>query len=120
MELSIDPDFDPDLYDDPEPRRGRGFLATDINILCKSYVDGDISLDEGKFLTPYTAAKILQQQDGLEKPPSSGAVSRCFKQWEEWGYATFRSNPFAFVNFTSEGRERGLQSFVDEAKNKSA
>lgn len=109
-------DFDPDDYDDPEPRRGRGFLATDVNIVCKEFVAGEFDLAEGKFLTPYVVARIIKEQDDLEKLPSSGAINRTFRQWEQWGYATFRSNPFAFLDFTPEGKERGLQSFITENK----
>lgn len=117
-DLPADPEpiFNPDDYDDPEPRRGRGFLATDVNIVCKNFVSGEFTLAEGKFLTPYVVARIIKEQDDLEKQPSSGAISRVFHQWEEWGYATFRTNPFAFVDFTEEGKAKGLQRMTEEAK----
>lgn len=105
-------DFDPDDYDDPEPRRGRGFLATDVSIICKAYVNGEYTLKEGKFMSPYMVAKLLKERDGLEKQPSSGAIHKIFHHWEDIGYATFRQTPYAFVDFTPEGRDMTLQDFL--------
>lgn len=116
-DLPIDDDaFDPDMYDDPEPRRGRGFLATDVNITLKEWLAGEFSLQEGKFMTPYIVARIIKEKDGLEKMPSSGAITRIFHTWEDWGYAEFRQTPFAFIDFTPEGKELGLQAFTDRNK----
>jgi hypothetical protein len=116
MDLSIEPDFDPDDYEDPEPRRGRGFLATDVNIACREFTQGEYVLPEGKFLTPYIIAKIIKEKDGLDKMPSSGAITKIFKQWEEWGYATFRSNPFAFIDFTEIGKTKTLMQITREQR----
>lgn len=112
--------FDPDDYEDPEPRRGRGFLATDVNIVCKNFVRGEFTLKEGQFLTPYFVGRILKEQDDLDKRPSSGAITKVFHSWEDMGYAIFRSNPFAFLNFTPEGKDLGLQRFLEARKQDSS
>lgn len=112
----FDPEFDPDEQVKPD-RKERGFLSGDVYIVCKEFVAGEFTLEEGKFLTPWVVATIIMEQDGLDKRPASGAIAAAFHRWEEWGFATFRVEPFAFVDFTEEGRELGLQGFMDKKRN---
>lgn len=108
-----DEGFDPDEEPEDPVRRGRGFLATDVYIVCRDFVAGEFTLEEGKFMSPYIIARILKEKDDLDKAPSSGAVAAVLHRWEDWGFAVCRQEPFAFTDFTTEGRELGLQKFLE-------
>lgn len=101
--------FDPE--DLPNPRRSPGLLSLDIDLICRDYVKGEISLPEGKYMTPYYLGKILKETDGLEQQPSTGAVAAILKRWEEQGYAVCRRNPHAFVSYTDLGHQLGFEKF---------
>lgn len=104
----IDEGFDPDDYDDPEPRLPRGYLSLDTDLVCQQFSKGEITLEEGKYMTPYTVGTILvDETDGARKRPSSGAIAGVFSRWEDAGYAEFRREPFAFLDFTAKGKEAG-------------
>ena len=94
------------------PRRPKGWLANDVRIVCDKLVRGEISLPDGTKPTPHHVARLVQKLDSLEKAPSTGAVNAVFQRWEEYGYATFSSEPRAFVDFTDEGRTVGLSGLL--------
>lgn len=109
--------FDPDDYEDPPDRRPRGYLQNDVNNVCREYVAGEFTLAEGVFLTPYVVGTIIIENNNNEiKRPSPGAIAAIFKRWQDWGYATFRIEPFAFVDFTDKARALGLQGFLNDRK----
>jgi hypothetical protein len=80
------------------------------------YVSGEFTIEEGKFLTPFIVGRLLKEIDVLETAPSSGAIAAIFNKWKASGYAEFRRNPFAFVDFSEEGRSLGLEGFVAKKK----
>lgn len=108
--MSDDDDgFDPDDFN---PRRPRNYLAFDVNNICLAYLKGEYKLPEGKHLTAHFIAKLMIEQEGLVKKPSVGAITKVFQRWEEYGYATMRTLPYAFVDFTEEGKRLGFQKFM--------
>lgn len=109
-------DFNPDDYDDPEPRRPKGYLALDVYNVCKEWLAGEYTLPEGKYMTPYIVSKLIKQSHEIDKAPSSGAVDAVFKRWMKTNFATFREVPFAFTGFSEEGTALGLDKFMREYK----
>lgn len=112
---------EPDELDDEDEegykyRRGRGFLAGDVNRICRAWTDGDFTLPEGKFMTPYFIAKLIKEIDVIDKPPSMGAITRVLHKWEDIGYATCRTTPFAFEAFTETGMTLGFVDFMEQQK----
>jgi hypothetical protein len=91
-------------------RRGRGYLAHDVNLLLKQVVTGEVQLAGkwGSRLTPRAIARLLQEVDGLDELPSSGAIADILKRWNKIGYADILSGPLQFRDFTEEGRKYGL------------
>ena len=107
--------FDPDDYEDPPARLPRGYLALVVYNICVQYAARELTLDEGKFLTPYIVKKIIMdEQPGKLRPPSTGAIAAVFDRWREWDFATFRKNPYAFVAFTDKGKRLGLDGITKE------
>ena len=95
-------------YEDPEPRLPRGYLALDVDIALREYVEGKHPIPEGKYLTPYRVGTILiNDTDGAWKRPSTGAISAVFDKFSDAGYIECRREPHAFVGFTPLGRLSG-------------
>lgn len=120
-----------DVYDEPEEeplddsiksRRPRGWLAMDINRVIIMWTTGEAQLKQYALMTPYNAAKLLREIDGLDKSdtPSSGAVADVFKKWEEMGYALCAQNPYCFIDYTDLGREIGMAECELRYKRKKA
>lgn len=97
-------------------RRSRGYLSSDINYLVKQIMTGEVQIREGTKLTPRALGKILVEVEGLdpEDCPSTGAITAILRKWEAIGYATFEETPFRFIDFTSEGRLKGLEDLTEE------
>lgn len=93
-------------------RRPRGWLAASVVKVCQDYASGKVKLDDGKLLTPHRVAKIVQERDGSDEPPSTGAVSGVFKRWQDFGFATFNEKPFAFKKLTAKGERDGLDAII--------
>ena len=104
-----------DQPDEPsdDSRRPRGWLAADVKNVCDLYITGGLKIKDDKPLTPHRCALAVKELDGLDKPPSTGAVSAVFKRWKELGFATFSDEPYAFVDYTEEGRTLGLKRMQD-------
>lgn len=108
-------------YEDPEPRLPRGYLALDADLICKAFDNGEITLSEGKYMTPYMVGTLLiEETDGARKRPSSGAISAVFKRWEKAGYAEFRQNPYAFTKLTMQGKLMGSWKVFQEVEDEAA
>jgi len=111
-------EFNPDDFQDPDPRLPRGYLTLDIYNVCIQFDKGELTLDEGRYMTSYVMQKILiEDNPGRPKPPSTGAIAANFHRWDAWGFAEFRRNPFAFVKFTDKGKELGLEGMLAERSN---
>ncbi len=95
-----------------EGRKPRGWLAAAVLKVCQDFTSGKVKLEDGKLLTPHRVAKIVQERDGSEEPPSTGAVSAVFKRWDEFGFATFNAKPFAFKKLTAKGEKEGLEGLI--------
>lgn len=110
-----DTPFDPDDYEDPEPRLPRGYLALDVDNICKDFAAGRITLPEGKYMTAWQiGTELIKETDGERKRPSPGAIDAVLKKWEKAGYAKVRHNPCAFVSFTDAGRLMGSWNIYQE------
>jgi hypothetical protein len=96
-------------------RRNRGYLTMDINDLLKGVMTGEVQITEGTKLTPSVVAQLLVEIEGLEAEdkPSTGAVTAIFKNMEKVGYATFTKPPYAFEDFTEEGKVMGYEGMLD-------
>lgn len=94
-------------------RRPRGWLAQDVKLVCDKIITGEITLAEGQEATPHRVARLVKEMDGLDKAPSTGAVAAVFKRWEEYGFASFKQGPYAFADYTDEGRNVGLQGMIE-------
>lgn len=105
-------------------RRPRGWLANDVKVICDKFITGEIALEDGQALTPHRVARLVKEHDGLDEAPSTGAVAAVFKRWGDFGFATFSDKPFAFLDYTEEGRSVGLQGMIqarsDARKNERA
>jgi hypothetical protein len=94
-------------------RRPRGWLASDVKQVCDKFITGEIVLPEGKMLTPHRVASLVKELDNLEKAPSAGAVSAVFNRWEEYGFVRMNAKPYAFADYTDEGRNVGLNGLIE-------
>lgn len=112
------PEFD-DEDNDPSPysnRRPRGWLVTDVKRICDEYVKGNVKVTDGKPLSPYRIAKLIQETEMLSEAPSSGAVAAVLKRWEAMGFAVMTKNPFGFKDYTEEGQRLGLEEMSRRAR----
>ena len=89
-------------------RRPRGWLETDVKHITDDFVMGNIKLEDGEFLTPHRVSKLVQKFDALDEAPSTGAVAAVFQRWIDVGFMVANEKPFAFLDYTAEGRAQGL------------
>jgi hypothetical protein len=111
-----EPDGVPEEDAPAKERRPRGWLAASVKAVCDRYITGALTLPEGKSLTPHLVAREVQKDEGMDKPPSVGAVSAVFKRWDEYEFAQFSQKPFAFTDYTEKGREKGLQGIIADRR----
>lgn len=103
--MTDDIDTEEPEYDDPEPRLPRGYLESDVDRVCRAYDSNQITLPEGKYMTPYQiGSELIAETDGGRKRPSTGAISNILKKWEQAGYCELRTNPNAFVSLSMPAR----------------
>lgn len=94
-----------------KPRRQPIALEADVRQVCNDLVTGDLTLGEGQSLTPHAISVILgERRGGKEHRPSSGAVQEALKHWVEIGYITATQKPFAFADYTEDGKTLGLDA----------
>lgn len=107
----------PDEDDEPveSGRRPRGWLAKDVKHLCDMWVTGEIQI--GGPLTPFRVSELISELESVN-PPSQGAIKNVFERWAEMGFATFQPKPYAFLGYTEEGMEKGLDRMVRELADK--
>lgn len=99
-------------------RRSRGLLEADVKTITDEFATGKIELKEGEHLTPHRIAKLIQEKDSLEKPPSTGAVAAVLGRWQEYGFAVVNPKPLAFVDYTDDARNVGLTALKEQHSNK--
>lgn len=98
--------------------RGRGELEAKVMKVTEAFEDGKIDLPDGQALTPHFIAKQIAKNEGLEKPPSTGAVSAVIKRWEEYGYALTDDKPFAYRRISAAGKKQGLDTLKEKHREK--
>lgn len=95
-------------------RRPRGWLEQDVRQVCDKYVTGEVKMEGDPPLTPHRVARLVKELDGLDEPPSVGAVAAVFNRWEEIGFCVMTANPRAFKDYTEAGQTRGLAALKAE------
>lgn len=105
--------------EDSSNRRGRGALEASVLAITDAYEDDKIDLPEGKTLTPHTIANLVQEAEGLENAPSTGAVNAVLKRWDEnYGFALTHAKPYAFKAYSARGKKQGLESLKEKHREK--
>ena len=89
-------------------RAPRTALESDIKLVCDAYVLGDLTVPEGKFLTPHVIAAAVMRTRNDDTKVSGGAVAACLARWVEIGYIVANPKPVAFIDYTDAGRNEGL------------
>ncbi len=89
-------------------KRGRGLLEADVKQITDAYVTGEFEVPSGKPLTAYRIATAIKERDSLDELPTVGGVVYVLERWERIGFATFTRAPFAFEDYTEDGRTLGL------------
>lgn len=95
-------------------RRPRGWLETDVKAITDAYVQGQIDLGEGKFLTPHRLALLVKERDSLDEAPSTGACAAVLDRWVEYGFCDLHETPKAFKDYTEAGRTEGLTALKEK------
>lgn len=91
-----------DPTDEKEPGRGRGNLERDCFGVVIDVLSGKTKLPETiSKLTPHAVGRILKEQDGLEKPPSTGAIAANFVRWGDYGVVNLGTDPAHIKDFTA-------------------
>lgn len=98
------------IDDEDKIRRGRGALENDVRSVTDAFVTGEITLADGEALTPHRIGKLIKDRDGLDKPPSTGAIVNIVKRWGEIGFAEVNEKPLAFLGYTQEAQVQGLSA----------
>ncbi len=95
---------------EPVDRRKKNELEEMIRVVTNKIASGEINLGEGGAATPHRLAQEVKTAFQLEKAPSAGAVTANLQRWKEVGFIDTTEGPFAFVGYTEEGREQGLNA----------
>lgn len=94
-------------------RKQRGDLEAQVKEVTDAYVTGTLVLGEGEFLTPHRIGKEIAGKYGDK--PSTGAVQSAVKRWADCGFAQVNEKPYAFTDYTEEGRTEGLTALKTRA-----
>lgn len=105
--------------DEPEEeseteRRPRGWLETDVKTFTDKFANGEITLEEGQFLTPHRLSRLVKEHEALDKAPSTGAVAAVLKRWVDLGFIEVNPKPFSFKAYTEVAKEKGLKAMKQE------
>ncbi len=104
----------------PTIRRARGRLEELVREVCDDITAGGLTLPQGAaHWTPHrlaTAVKDKFPASGVE--PSTGAISDTLKRWRNYGFAVVEDDPLAFVEYTEDGRTKGLSALKEEDRNR--
>lgn len=66
--------------------------------------------------TPKYVGQCIMDLEGLDKPPSQGAVDSVFRRWQQIGFAVIGERPTRFTRYTIEGIRDGLEAMKARAK----
>lgn len=127
-ETPVDPEPTPEpvppaaTTDAPVPesskRDGRGRERGELELAVKAVTDalenGSLTLDDGEFLTPHRIATKIKENE--TRTVSAGAVAAILNKWFEIGYAKLNQKPVAFVGYTEDAFNVGLQGLKDRVK----
>lgn len=102
----------------PAPLHGKGWLQEAVLDVVEKISTGEIELPENRKATPHIVSKIVQEQRGDENPPSTGAVKAVFDRWVTYGFILTHDQPFAFKDFSAQGRKLGLAGCIEKHKEK--
>lgn len=111
-----------DVATDPSaPRRMKGDLGLAVLSVTDEFAAGTWAPTdkEGEAvpLTPHRIASRLKDRDGLDKAPSTGAITNVLKAWAEIGFATNASDkPLTFGAYVAGHSAADLASCVNDAK----
>lgn len=99
-------------------RRGRGYLALDVDYVLKGVITGELKVFSNKPLTASAISDLLVESEQLDKEekPSTGAITNILKKWETYGYIETETHPYRFVDFTEEGRIHGYEALEKKYK----
>lgn len=99
-------------------RRERGALEADVKSITDDFVTGAFKTEDDNPLTPHRIAKAIAERDGLDKPPSTGAVAAVLDRWDNYGFADIGEGPVRFVDYTEAGRTEGLTALKAKHREK--
>lgn len=99
-------------------RRERGALEADVKSITDDFVTGAFTTEDDNPLTPHRIAKAIAERDGLDKPPSTGAVAAVLDRWDNYGFADIGEGPVRFVDYTEAGRTEGLTALKAKHREK--
>jgi hypothetical protein len=95
-------------------RRPRGWLESDVKRVTDAFIQGQIVLDTGQYLTPHRLSKLVKELDNLDEAPSTGACAAVLLRWKEIGFAELYPQPMSFKDYTAEGRTLGLTALKEK------
>lgn len=94
----------------------RDFAATETGRAAKGQLESWVrevtdawALDPSENCTPQLVSRAIARQQGLEKPPSVGAIDAVFKRWSAIDFAVIGTRPTRFVRYTVAGIQYGLE-----------
>lgn len=96
--------------------RQRGELADQVKRICDMWVTGELKIKNDQPLTPHRIAGAIKESEGLDDAPSTGAVKSVLDRWEELGFATMTTGPFAFEDYTEEGKLLGWRGLKEKRR----
>jgi hypothetical protein len=113
-------------------RLERGALETETRQICDAFVTGDLKLEDGKVLTPHRIsleilkrrAANLAEGEEASRAPSPGAITENLQRWKLIGFADIGEKPTRFLDYTEDGKTKGLAAlkaeFSEQLKDKKA
>lgn len=109
-EAASTPEPADDGAEDPTepPKKARGSLEPLIKGVTDAFVTKKFTLEEGQLLTPHRIATIIEESRDDGSKVSAGAVTATLSRWEKYGFAVLNAKPVAFVGYTDDAVELGL------------
>lgn len=101
----------------PKPKRPRTNLEAEVKRITDASVTGEIGDYFGNEpITPHRIANAIYEKSDRDSKPSTGAVTEVLKRWRDVGFITVTEKPFAFEDYTEQGRTLGLNALKAQAK----
>ena len=96
--------------------RQRGELADQVKRACDAWITGELEIKDEQPLTPHRISLAIKEMEGLDDPPSTGAVKAVLDRWVATGFATITQKPIAFEDYTEEGRLLGWRGIKEKRR----